>query len=409
MQRKLILLLVILLFLGVMTAVGQAQIEPTVQPANKGLIVVERPPQQMIDGVVSPSEGANSRSAILTPLSLAAGEPSDICEDAPLLVVAPDRNDGGVANTRNYSEEASDPVLSCLWGNPSRKKGYRTMWYRLVAPVSGRVTLDTFNSRTDTVLAVYSGACDDLVVQHCNDDFNGFTSQVTVTVEEGQTYFVEIADWQPGVVPDPVMQLSALLEPVDSYWESVTSQPATQAISRHAVVAYGDNIYVIGGQTSVPNEDGVPQVSNRLMKFNTSDKSWATGDEQPNQIPGVGYSNTTAALVGSRIYLPTGYTGNDLRYDGLHWVYDIEQKFLGYSGLDPHSGSAGWADVCLGFGRCATIKQPLLFDRRHEQHPSSGPNGQCQCRNVRLFAGRRQLDQVKTDAGGAVCTYRGLD
>ncbi len=320
MQRKLILLFVVLLFLGVLTAVGQAQIDPTTgQPADEGLIIVETPPQQMIDGVFSLSEGANGRNAILVPISLAAGEPADTCELAPLLVVAPNINDGGVANTRLYSEEASDPVLACMWGNPSRSKGYRTMWYRLVAPVSGRVTLDTFNSRTDTVLSVYSGTCDDLIVQHCNDDFNGFTSQVTVTIEEGQTYFVQIADWQPGVVPDPVMQLAVLLQPVDSKWELITSKPATPAISRHAVVAQGENVYVIGGQTSVPNDDGVPQVSNQLLQFNTAEKRWT----QLQQIPGVGYSNTTAALVGSRIYLPSGYTGNDLGYDGLHWYYDI--------------------------------------------------------------------------------------
>jgi hypothetical protein len=40
-------------------------------------------------------------------------------------------------------------------------------------------------------------------------------------------------------------------------------------------------------------------------------------------IPGAGYSNTTAALVGDRIYVPSGYNGNDLGYDGLHWSFRI--------------------------------------------------------------------------------------
>jgi N-acetylneuraminic acid mutarotase len=316
MQRKLVLLLLAILFLGVVTAVSQAQIDPTPQPEEEPLIL-KIPPKQMIDGIYASSPEPFSSNAQLIPFSFTAEAPSDSCSDATPLIINPaNPADGSSADVIDATEAADDPVLSCMWGTPQRSQGFRTVWFQMVPPVTGRVTFSTFGSDYDTVLGVYTGSCGSLISVQCNDDFNGFSSQGPVTVTEGETYYIEVADWS-GARFGTQLNFSALLEPVDSNWDLVASQPASPAISRHAVVAKGQDIYVIGGQSGEP---GLPQISNKLLKFNTSSKQW---NAELNPIPGAGYSNTTAALVGSRIYLPSGYDGNNLGYDGIHRVYDI--------------------------------------------------------------------------------------
>ena len=328
MQRKLVLLLVIILFFGVVTAVSQAQIDPAAQSEEERLIL-KYPPKDMIDTVYTSSQGAMGTDALLAPLSLATIDPpSDSCSDATLLVIDPENPaDGSSAKVDKATAASDDPILSCMWGNPTRPQGYRTVWFKLVPTVSGRVTFSTFSSDYDTVLGVYTGECGSLVSVQCNDDFNGFSSQGTVSVTEGETYYIEVADWS-GARSGTQLQFSGLLEPVNSKWNFVTSQPATPAISRHAVVAYGQDVYVIGGQTGNPGEPGLPQISNQLRRFNTITRQWA-GEAELNHIPGAGYSNTTAALLNGRIYLPSGYNGAP-DYDGLHWEYTIVPEEEGF-------------------------------------------------------------------------------
>ena len=53
MQRNLVLLLLLILFLGVLTAVSQAQIDPASQSEDE-LLIVKNPPQEMIDAISAP-------------------------------------------------------------------------------------------------------------------------------------------------------------------------------------------------------------------------------------------------------------------------------------------------------------------------------------------------------------------
>ena len=308
--------ILVLSFLILVTAVSRAQSNPTM-PTDNDLIIIKEPPQEMIDGVMPFQAHIQKTGEFSAPMTLLGGEPADLCSEATALVVYPSNPaDGGVANVSNALVEEDDPVLSCMWGNPSRPQGYRTVWYKLFASVNGRVTIDTFNSTYDTVLGIYSGECGALVTLHCNDDTNLFTSEVTFTISQGETYYIEVADRSPGLPQPANMQLSALLQPVDSKWIQILSNPAPPPVSRHAVVAQGEYLYVIGGQSG---ETGIPNISNRTIRFNTNTSSWT----EMAAIPGAGYSNTTAALANGHIYLPSGYNGNNLAYDGLHWAYDI--------------------------------------------------------------------------------------
>ena len=344
-RRIHIIFILVTAFLTLVTAIGRAQPDPPIRP-HKDPIIVHEPLQAMIDGVVEEFEATDSLDRIAVPMILMADEPSDSCEDAPSLIMFPSNPaDGGVANVSDATVAADDPILACQWGNPTRAQGYRTVWYKFVAPVNGRVTIDTFNSNYDTVLGVFTGTCGALDSIRCNDDFNLFSSQVTFAVNGGETYYVEVADRESGLPRPAHLQLSALLLPVDTLWAQEITNPAPPPLSRHAVVTQNEFLYVVGGQSG-DREPGLPQISNRLVRFNTNTLHW----EEMAPIPGPGYSNTTAARVGDFIYLPTGYNGNQLQYDGIHWRYSIVHDAwepIGNTPTAPHGVPYAWAAAAV--------------------------------------------------------------
>ncbi|MFN2134815.1 MAG: pre-peptidase C-terminal domain-containing protein [Candidatus Promineifilaceae bacterium] len=318
-RRLLPLLIVSMLLTALATQVSLAQDGDQDGPVVNGRALEKsRLPRPMIDGVVEPSMVRESTSGIL---SILADDPSDTCEDATDIALVPEIHpaDGISYDVLNATSVNSDPVLTCMWGTPQRTKGFRTVWYKLLVPASGRITLDTFGSAYDTVLGVYKGECGALQQVACNDDNNGFTSGQTLAVTAGEEFYIVFADREPGIpnIPNSTnLQFSAFLEPIQARWDTVDTQQTTPAISRHATAAYQGKLYVIGGQTGGA---GVPFVSNQVLRLNPGNGNWKV----MAQIPGAGYSNTTAALVGDHIYVPSGYNGNDLGYDGLHWSYRI--------------------------------------------------------------------------------------
>lgn len=251
------------------------------------------------------------------PFTINAGGPT--CEQATSLTLP----GGDSTDVSAAGISADDPVLSCMWGNPERRRGYRTIWYKFVPPYNGYVTVSTFNSQYDTVLAVYSGDCTSLPTSlntlACNDDTNGFSSEVSFNVSKGQTYYVEVADWHQAV-DDPTLNISVLLDPLDSNWELLDLM--TIPLSRHTAVVPGENIYVLGGQdTNVFT--GSP--SNRLFRYNTSVDTWDELAPMPGET---GYAHASAVFYQGKMYVPGGvvnsyFVGNQLNQDvdDTHWVY----------------------------------------------------------------------------------------
>ncbi len=244
-----------------------------------------------------------------------------ICSDSTLLSLP----GGDSTDVSSAGISADDPVLACMWGNPERSQGYRTVWYHFVAPHNGRVTISTRNSGYDTILAVHTGTCDSLPSSldtlACNDDAIGFTSEVSLTVSEGQTYYVEVADWHQAV-NDPSLRLSALLDPIETNWELL--DPMAVGLSRHTAVVPGENIFVLGGQdTNVFT--GAP--SNRLFRYNTVSDSWTALASMPGET---GYAHAAAVHYQGKIYVPGGvvnsyFVGSQLNQDvdDTHWVYTL--------------------------------------------------------------------------------------
>lgn len=251
------------------------------------------------------------------PLAVNAGPPSDECDLAPTLGIG----EGGYSpdiRLFNSVVDGTDPILSCMWGNPADQRGYRTAWYKLQPNAYGFVSISTRSSNYDTVLAVHTGACGALVEVACNDDDNYFTSRVELQVEAGETYYVEVADWHSAASGQMVLNLATASEPIESFWELASAGSTTDSFrSRHAVVADGTKLYVIAGQTSIGSS------ANRtptMYAYNTATGATQHLSNMPGGSDGRGYSNTTAVLIDGKIYMPAGYTGIN---DGTHWVYNI--------------------------------------------------------------------------------------
>ena len=83
--------------------------------------------------------------------------------------------------------EAAEPPPSC---GPDATS---SVWYRLTAPADSTIAIDTVGSTYDTVLAAFEGdALAHLSELACNDDTDGVTSRVDVSLVQGQTLWIQV-------------------------------------------------------------------------------------------------------------------------------------------------------------------------------------------------------------------------
>ncbi len=99
--------------------------------------------------------------------------------------------------TDGATSEATDPVQTC---GATQHANANSVWYRLVAPGTGTVTVSTAGSTYDTVLSAYTGACGSLAPVACSDDVNGgLQSAIGFAVSAGTTYLLEATQFgSPG-------------------------------------------------------------------------------------------------------------------------------------------------------------------------------------------------------------------
>jgi hypothetical protein len=112
--------------------------------------------------------------------------PNDNLADAHVLAL----NDTWVGTNVTATAETGEPVHANVGGVAS-------IWFRWTAPMDGYLTVDTFGSDFDTVLALYTGtAVDALAAIAANDDFNGLQSKLAdVPVITGTTYHIAVDGW----------------------------------------------------------------------------------------------------------------------------------------------------------------------------------------------------------------------
>jgi len=139
------------------------------------------------------SSGDTIRTAALTVQG--AGSANDKFSNAVLLT----ENSGStLGSTAEAGIESGEPIHA---GN----NGGRSIWWQWVAPANGELTIDTFGSDFDTLLAVYTGASvSALSSVASNDDAGGRTSQVSFNVDVGTNYLIAV-DGFDGVAGNVVL------------------------------------------------------------------------------------------------------------------------------------------------------------------------------------------------------------
>jgi len=283
------------------------------------------------------------------PVAPSAPAPSDSCAAAPSLNLSQPA-DGGQAIVNNYTESASDPILNCTWGTPSRPAGYRTAWYKVTAPTGGTLVVEAlpnaeYQENYDTIIAIHTGSCSSLSTVACNDDTNGILSRASTLVQQGITYYIEIADWHFGVNGTARLSLIAYITDSDNYWQWVDE--TTTPLSRHTTVQVGNDFYIFGGLTETGSTPVRTPVS---YKYSTITRQWTSLVPMPTIastcLDNSGYAATDGAYVNGKIYIPSGFAGNANAYCGVHMVYDIASN--SWSTATPNTywpAPLGWSQL----------------------------------------------------------------
>jgi hypothetical protein len=119
----------------------------------------------------------------------AGAAPANNDFDTPIVIgAAPYTNTQSVAGATTAGD---DPGFPCSSLSPKNL----TVWYRYTAPTAAVLTIDTFGSDYDTVLAVWTGDRGSLTEIGCNDEAPGvgLQSQIQFTPIPGTTYHIEVA------------------------------------------------------------------------------------------------------------------------------------------------------------------------------------------------------------------------
>jgi hypothetical protein len=310
-MRRFLLLIPVIATLVAAAAAGAENraIDQTAPP----LIIVE-PPKEWLDVAIKVTD------LMPVPRLPSAAPAADQCAEAtPLNLSFANRADGSGTLTNPFTEEATDPLLSCIFGTATKPSGYRTAWYQLTPGSTGVVTLTTEGTNYDTVLGVFAGSCATLQALACSDDFRGLQSSVTFQAIRGRTYYIVVGDFRPGAPTAQTLRFSAVMREGGARWNQVGNMPFG-GVSRHAFVSDGADMYIIGGQTNI---NGVPELSNKLLRYNAVSNQWT----ELADVRGSSVSNTTAVRLGKTIYVPGGFNGNTSEYVNVHLSYDITTDF----------------------------------------------------------------------------------
>lgn len=293
--------------------------------------------------------------------SAPADHGSDTCEAAPALNLAQGAA-GDFMATNNMTESPTDPVLPCMYGYSDRPSGFRTVWYKFVAPASGELVAFTdfnpgeYEDSYDTVLALYEssgGTCATLRMLACSDDYSGFFSQVSQFVIEGRTYYLEVADWHFSAQEANYLRLAVILAEGPNFWTGQGNMWLPR--SRHSVVTDGTYIYILAGEEAV---NPFPDRTGSLLRFNPATGEWVELYPMPGIDDNLGYSRTDAAYLNGKIYVPSGYTGNNNAYGYSHFTYVVDGDYW-LENVDPMVpwGTASPSGAAYGWIQTVAVPQ----------------------------------------------------
>ncbi len=122
-----------------------------------------------------------TRTPTPTATATPSGPPNDNRANAIILGVP----STWTQSTTGATTEAGEPSMCASWG--------ATVWFRFTAPSSGMITVDTFGSDYDTVLAAYPLGSNTQLA--CNDDAGGGQSQISFPVSAGSVYELQVGGY----------------------------------------------------------------------------------------------------------------------------------------------------------------------------------------------------------------------
>lgn len=132
----------------------------------------------------------------------------------------------------------------------------------------------------------------------------------------------------------------------DTYWFYMGQMPTV--LTRHAVVTVGDDFYILGGQRTTT---ATPDRSSATYRYDTLTSQWEELAPMPaipgSCVDGNGYAATEAAYVSGKIYLPSGYAGDNDSYCGVHMGYDITSNSWFTAAAAPWPEPLGWTEVVV--------------------------------------------------------------
>ncbi|MCC6766389.1 MAG: hypothetical protein IT293_17145 [Deltaproteobacteria bacterium] len=142
-------------------------------------------------GVEIPVAAGELVSGVDVVLNVTPPPANDVCDDATDVTSFPFTT---TIETRLATSAADDPTPSCVvTPNP---KASKSVWFRLVSPLAGTLTLSTAGSDYDTVLAAFTGTCGAVAGVGCNDDGpSGFAAVLTLPVAADTPYLVGVTDF----------------------------------------------------------------------------------------------------------------------------------------------------------------------------------------------------------------------
>jgi serralysin len=202
-----------------------------------------------------------------------------------------------------------------------------TVWYSLTVSVSSSVTVDTFGSDYDTILAVYTGPWSNSLTRvTCDDDTGVFQSRVQFPASPGITYWIQVGGYDS---PSALPEVGNLVLNI----ARTAVGPTCQGVAATKVgTAAADTIYGTAG----------PDV---IVGLGGNDIIYGNGGK--DRICGGGGADTIYGAAGAdRLY---GGVGNDKLYggDGNDKVYGGggDDRLFGEAGTDRLRGGAG-TDTC---------------------------------------------------------------
>lgn len=138
--------------------------------------------------------------------------------------------------------------------------------------------------------------------------------------------------------------IAAAIPLSDTYWLYMGEMPTM--LTRHAAVVVGDDVYILGGQHTTTS---TPERSAATYHYDTLTGQWTTLAPMPavpgTCVDGSGYAATDATYLSGKIYLPSGYAGDNEGYCGVHMVYDIATNSWSTAAAAPWSDPLGWTET----------------------------------------------------------------